>query len=475
MATLMSRRQFLGTTLRGAAGATVGSSLLTLLGSCRGESAVDRPNVLFIAIDDLNDWVTHLGGHPQARTPNIDALADRGVSFTNAHCSAPSCNPSRASMLTGVRPSTSGVYDNRQPLREAMPDAVTLPQAFRQAGYRVTGRGKIFHGRYPDDASWDEYIPKGGEPRPAPGDFPLNGIPNTGNFDWGPLDVSEDEMDDAKVAQWCVEQIEAGSNRPFFLACGFFRPHLRWYAPRKYFDMFPVDEIILPNVNENDLDDIPEQGRKFSGGQDHEAVTSTDNWQRAVQGYLACGAFVDAQVGKVLDALYASPYADNTIVVLWSDHGWHLGEKLHWRKFALWEEATHSPLIFSVPGMTPTGQRCARTVTALSVYPTLSELCGLQPPEGQLEGVSLRPLLEDPAAEWGRPAVTTWLRGNHAVRSEGWRYIRYSDGGEELYDEVNDPLEWTNLAGEARFDDVKRDLARWLPERNAPDAPHEGD
>ncbi|MBD3293444.1 MAG: sulfatase-like hydrolase/transferase [Armatimonadia bacterium] len=436
---------------------------------------MDRPNVLFIAIDDLNDWVGHLGGHPQARTPNIDALADSGVSFTNAHCSAPACNPSRASMLTGVHPSSSGVYDNRQPFREAMPDAVTLQQAFRQAGYRVTGRGKIFHGRYPDDASWDEYIPKGRDPRPSRDDYPLNGIPKTGNFDWGPLDIAEEEMDDAKVARWCVDQIAAGFDEPFFLACGIFRPHLRWYAPRKYFDGFPVDEIILPNVNENDLDDIPEAGRKFARTQDHEAVTSTDNWQRAVQGYLACGAFCDAQVGKVLDALHSSRYADNTIVVLWSDHGWHLGEKLHWRKFALWEEATHSPLIFRVPGMTRAGERCSRAVSALGIYPTLAELCGLSPPEGQLDGVSLRPLLEDPAAEWDRPAVTTHLRGNHSVRTEAWRYTRYADGSEELYDEVQDPLEWTNLAGEVEHADIKRDLARRLPESDAPDAPHEGE
>lgn len=475
MATAISRRQFFNTTLRSAAGLALGSSLLGLTGSCRGESAMDRLNVLFIAIDDLNDWVGHLGGHPQARTPNIDALADRGVSFTNAHCSAPACNPSRASMLTGVRPSTSGVYDNRQPFREAMPDAVTLPQAFRQAGYRVTGRGKIFHGRYPDERSWDLKIAKGSEPRPAPEDYPLNGIPKTGNFDWGPLDIAEDEMDDAKIARWCVEQIEAGFDRPFFLACGFFRPHLRWYAPREYFDLFPVDDIILPNVNEKDLDDIPRAGRRFARTQDHEAVTSTDNWQRAVQGYLACGAFSDAQVGKVLDALYASEYADSTIVVLWSDHGWHLGEKLHWRKFALWEEATHSPLIFSVPGLTPAGQRCSRTVSALDIYPTLAELCGVVAPEGQLEGVTLRPLLDDPGAQWDMPAVTTHLRGNHSLRSERWRYTRYADGSEELYDEVNDPLEWTNLAGEGEYAEVKRELTRWLPESDAPDSPHEGD
>ncbi len=475
MPTRMDRRQFLNTSLRATAGATLGWSLLDAIAARGGECAMDRPNVLFIAIDDLNDWVGHLGGHPQARTPNIDALADRGVSFTSAHCSAPACNPSRASMLTGVHPATSGVYDNRQPFRRAMPDAVTFPQLFRRSGYRVIGRGKVFHGRYPDEQSWDEYIPKGREPRPPRDAFPLNGIEGTGNFDWGPLDVDEDEMDDAKVARWCGEQIEAGIDEPFFLACGIFRPHLRWYAPRKYFDMFPLDEIILPEVNEDDLDDIPEAGRRLARTQDHEAVTSTDNWERAVQGYLACGAYCDAQVGKVLDALAASDYADNTIVVLWSDHGWHLGEKLHWRKFALWEEATHSPLIFSAPGVTPAGERCARTVSALSIYPTLVDLCGLEPPVDQLDGVSIRPLLEDPGAEWQRPVVTTHLRGNHSVRSDDWRYTRYADGSEELYDEVNDPLEWENLAGDPDYADVKADHAQWLPGTDAANAPHEGD
>lgn len=470
MGRCQSRREFLSTALRGAAGAALGWSALEAIAPRRAGCDVERPNVLFIAIDDLNDWVGHLGGHPQARTPNIDALADRGVTFTHAYCSAPACNPSRASLLTGVRPSTSGVYDNRQPLRKAMPDAVTLPQLFRQSGYRVIGRGKIFHGRYPDPQSWDEYIPKGREPRPETP--PLNGIPETGNFDWGPLDVSEDEMDDAKVAAWCVEQLRGGLQEPFFLGCGIFRPHLRWYAPRKYFERFPEDEIILPNVNEDDLDDVPETGRRFARTHDHEAVTSTDNWRRAVQGYLACGTFCDAQVGKVLDALYASPYAEDTIVVLWGDHGWHLGQKLHWRKFALWEEATHAPLVFAGPEIAAGGVS-PRTVSFLDVYPTLVDLCGVQPPPGQLEGRSLRTLLEDPKAAWGTPAITTHRRNNHSVRTESWRYIRYADGGEELYDEVDDPLEWTNLADEPRLAEVKRNLGQWLPEVNAPDAPHE--
>lgn len=475
MSARISRRQFLMTALGGAAGVAMGWSLLDRLGGGAAGAAPDGPNVLFIAIDDLNDWVGHLGGHPQAHTPNIDALADRGVSFTSAHCTAPACNPSRASLLTGIRPSTSGVYLNSQPWRPAMPEAVTLPHLFRRGGYHVAGRGKIFHGRFPDDdTSWDEYISKGRDPMPERDRRPLNGIPNAGNFDWGPLDVPEEEMDDAKVAAWCVEQIEAGYDRPFFLACGIFRPHLQWYAPRRYFEMFGEDEIILPNVRDDDLDDVPPIGRKFAENGDHPRVLATNNWASAVRAYLACGAFADAQVGRVLDALYASPHADNTIVVLWGDHGWHLGEKLHWRKFALWEEATHAPLVFAAPGVTAGGGRCEHAVGFIDIYPTLADLCGLEPPESQLEGESLRPQLADPGAAPGRPALTTHGRGNHSVRSDEWRYTRYVDGTEELYDEVNDPLEWTNLAGDPQYASVKQDLARWLPETDAPDAAVQG-
>lgn len=464
-----SRRKFLSTVGWGAAGALLALGLSRHL-HAQG-TAADRPNVLFIPVDDLNDWVGCLGGHPDVRTPNLDALAARGVLFSRAYCSAPACNPSRASLLTGIRPSTSGVYHNNQPWRPAMPEAVTLQQHFMGNGYRVVGRGKVFHGGYPDPASWHEYTDKGRDPLPP--NRPLNGIPEAAHFDWGPLDVPEDAMDDAKVAQWGVEFLGSDQRQPFFLACGFFRPHLPWYVPRRYFEMYPLESVTLPNVNENDLDDVPPAGRKIANpAGDHRKVLETDNWRRAVQGYLASITFVDAQIGKVLDALYRSPYADHTIVVLWGDHGWHLGEKLHWRKFALWEEATHAPLMIVMPGLRPAGADCGRTVSFLDIYPTLADACGLSaPPAGQLEGVSLAPLLRDAAAPWDRPAVTTHGRNNHSVRSEGWRYIRYSDGTEELYDEARDPLEWTNLAGKPEHHAVKQELARWLPEVNAEDAP----
>lgn len=440
-----------------------------------GQSATNKPNVLFIAIDDLNDWIGCLGGHPDTRTPNLDRLAKQGVLFTQAHCAAPVCNPSRAALMSGKLPSTSGVYENQQPMRKspAIKDAVTLPQHFMAHGYRVVGGGKIYHGAYPDPPSWQEYYPdqiKNKPPDPVPPNRPVNGIPNTGHFDWGPVQVPDSEMGDYKVVDWASKELSRKHDKPFFLACGIFRPHLPWYVPQKYFDMFDVNKVTLPNVKEDDLDDVPPIGRRLAlRSGDHKKVIEHNQWRQAVRSYLASIAFADAQVGRVLDALERSAYAKNTIVVLWSDHGWHLGEKLHWRKFALWEEATHNVLMVKAPGVTKPGSRCQRTVSLMDIYPTLIDLCGLKKRDG-LEGVSLMPLLRNPSAEWNRPALTTYLRGNHSVRSERWRYIRYNDGTEELYDHSKDPLEWTNLASKSELAPVKKELAKWLPKHDAPDS-----
>lgn len=469
---MQDRRQFLSMSLKGAAGAAVGAGLNRLAAGAQGGAVANRPNVLFIVIDDLNDWTRCLGGHPDIKTPNIDRLAGRGVLFTSAHCSAPACNPSRASLLTGILPSSSGVYHNPQPWRPVMPDAVTLPQHFMANGYKVYGRGKIFHGRYTEPESFEHYIAKG--PDPLPPKRPLNGIPNTAHFDWGPVDVSDDDMDDTKVAKWAAEFLRQKHEKPFFLAAGFFRPHLPWYVPPKYFEMYPADKVTLPNVNENDLDDVPPIGRQMARPQgDHRKVIETNNWRRAVQGYLASIAFTDTNVGRLLDALDKSPHAKNTIVILWGDHGWHLGEKLHWRKFALWEEATHAPLMIAGPGIPKTNARCKRPVSFIDVYPTLCDLCGL-PLRKELEGKTLRPLIENPAARWERPALTTHGRNNHSLRTERWRYIRYRDGTEELYDHDKDELEWTNLASKPEYADLKKELAAWLPKVNVEDAPREG-
>ncbi len=429
-------------------------------------------NVLFIAIDDLNDWVGCLGGHPDVKTPNLDRLAGRGIVFTHTYCAAPACNPSRAALMTGVLPSRSGMYVNGQNWRKnpTLAKATTLSQYFMANGYTALGSGKIYHGSQPHPDSWDEYWPSKTKIRP---DDPLppkrpwgGGRAARRHFDWGPLDVEDEEMADSKVAAWVIEQLGCKHDKPFFLACGLFRPHLPWYVPQKYFDMYPLDKITLPNVKQDDLDDVPPAGRKMAKPDgDHRRVVQHDQWRKAVQGYLASISYTDACVGRVLDALDSSRYKNNTLIVLWSDHGWHLGEKLHWRKFALWEEATRNGMIFAGPGI-KAGQRCDTPVGLIDIYPTLVDLCGLPPKDG-LDGLSLRPLIKSPQAKWERPALTTHQFKNHGLRSKNWRYIQYADGSEELYDHRDDPMEWTNLAGDGKYEEVKRKLQKWLPNENA--------
>jgi len=465
---MINRRDFLRLTAAGAAALSLPNMALS------AGSRLNKPNVLFMAIDDLNDWIGCLGGHPDVKTPNLDRLASRGVLFTNAHCSAPACNPSRASLMTGILPSTSGVYHNPDPWRQSpvLKDAVTIPQHFMAHGYSAVGGGKIYHGGFPDPPSWQSYFPSQQNNKPddpMPPNRPVNGIPNTSHFDWGPVDVPDEKMGDRQVAAWAIKELQKKHNKPFFIGCGFFRPHLPWYVPNKYFDMYPPDKITLPNVNENDLDDVPKLGKKMARPEgDHKKVIEYKQWRKAVQGYLASISFVDTCVGMVIDGLDRSNYADNTIVILWSDHGWHLGEKLHWRKFSLWEEATHNVLMAVVPGVTSPGGRCPRPVTMLDVYPTLIELCNLAPKD-EIQGRSLVPLLKNPESEWERPALTTHGLNNHSLRTERFRYIRYSDDTEELYDHDKDELEWTNLAGDAKYADVKKQLAKWLPQTNVPE------
>lgn len=444
----------------------------------RSQTRQSRRNVLMIAVDDLNDWVSCLGGHPDGRTPNLDRLAARGVLFTNSHCNAPLCNPSRASLMMSRRPSTTGIYDNNQPPRKSpvLRDAVSLSQHFMANGYRAVGGGKIYHGGYPDAKSWHEYFPNQRQtkpPDPVPAQRPANGIEKTAHFDWGPVNVPDSQMGDYQVVDWAISEMNRKQAQPLFLACGLFRPHLPWYVPPKYFDMFPLSKITLPRVKDDDLDDVPAQGVKFAKPDgDHKKVVSHGQYRQAVQGYLASIAFMDAQLGRLIDAFDKSPLAENTVVALWSDHGWHLGEKLHWRKFSLWEESTRNVMTITAPGITQQNQRSSRTVSLIDLYPTLSDLCGL-PARPELEGTSLTPLLRDPKAAWDRPAVCTYFRNNHSVRSERWRYTRYQDGGEELYDHAADPQEWENLAGQPRYQFLKQELARWLPTENAPDSVRE--
>jgi arylsulfatase A-like enzyme len=426
-------------------------------------SAAARPNVLFIAVDDLNHWVGHLGRNPQTITPHLDRLAKLGTTFTRAYCAAPVCNPSRAALMSGLRPGASGVYNNGIDYRPAIPVELTLTTAFRNAGYRVCGAGKIYHGAYRRDSEWDEYQHSAGEPKPK------QPVASTPLQPFGPVDAPESEWSDYKSVDYGIAELAKPHEKPLFLAVGLHKPHMAWNVPRKYYDMHPLADIQLPPFREDDLDDLPSGGLKMAKPSEHDKIVSAGQWKAAVQAYLAAVTFADAQIGRLLDALAASPARDRTIVVLWGDHGWHLGEKHHWRKFALWEEATRAPLVWVVPGLTQAGSRCDRTVDFMSIYPTLCDLCGIEVP-AHVQGPSIRPLLADPASPWDRPAITTHGRNNHAVRTEGWRYIRYEDGGEELYDETADPYEWTNLAGEARHAEQKARLAALLPTENQPEA-----
>lgn len=424
-----------------------------------------RPNVLFIAVDDLRDWVGYFGHNPQTKTPNYDRLARMGTSFTRAYCASPVCNPSRTALMSGLRPSTSSVYENNVDFRPIIPPAKMLTTAFRNAGYFVHGAGKIYHEAYRRREEWDDYLEKErGDPRPASGQS--DGV---GGIKFAPLDCRDDQLSDWRIADYGIASLQRKHDQPFFLAVGFHKPHMPWNVPRKWFDLFPLESIKLPPYLENDLDDLPPAAVRMAHPEtDHVPMQKSGRWKEAIQAYLATIAYCDMNLGRLLDALEKSAYRDNTIICLWGDHGWHLGEKHHWRKFALWEEATKAPFMWVVPGVTKPNTICERTVDFMSIFPTLTDLCGIPTPAHN-EGVSIRRLLADPKASWDLPALTTYRFNNHTVRSEGWRYIRYANGDEELYDEAKDPNEWTNLAAKPEFAARKAELATYLPKTNAPD------
>jgi len=423
-----------------------------------------KPNVLFIAIDDLNHWVGYLGRNLQTKTPNIDRLAAGGVWFTRSYCAAPVCNPSRAALMSGLRPFTSGVYENNNDWRTVIPKDLPLTTTFRKAGYYVCGSGKIYHESYKRPAEWDDYLADAGrDPEPKGPDTGVGGIK------FAPLDCGDEDLREWKIVNYGIQQLQKKREQPLFLAVGLHKPHLPWNVPRKYFDLHPLDKIELPPYREDDLQDLPPAGVRMARPDgDHARILASGRWKEAVQGYLAAISYCDAMVGRLLDAFDRSPYRNNTLICFWSDHGWHLGEKEHWRKFALWEEATRAPFIWVVPGLTKPNGRCDRAVDFMSIYPTLTDLCGIPTP-AHVQGGSLRALLADPQAPWEQPAITTYKYMNHAVRTEDYRYIRYADGGEEFYDERGDPYEWTNLVTNARFSAKLAELGKSVPKENKAD------
>ena len=459
-----------------------------------------RPNLLFIAIDDMNDWAGFLDTHPQVQTPHMDSLADRGVSFTNAHVPAPICGPSRTAIMSGQWPTTTGIYTNSANFRKDLPDTVSMPQHFRQNGYHVMGNGKIFHGgasKFHED-TFDEYPRYGSSSTPFTKDemdlakqdpfnrvmrgdteyrLPLNGFPadrswrSNNTFDWGPVDVPDEEFSDAQTANWAVEKLEQEYDKPFFLAVGFHRPHQPLYNPKRFHDLYPPESIELPPTVKNDLDDVPRAGREYALAPNtsglHKSVAAYGEWENAVSSYLASISFVDELIGNIMAALEESDYADNTLVVMWSDHGWHLGEKEHWGKATGWYRSTRIPMVVvppksGAPEGFAAGGVSTRPVNLLDLAPTIAAATGV-PAQKEWEGNSLVPLLADPQADWQEHTHTTFGLGNHSISTARWQYIHYFDGSAELYDLENDPDEFTNLAGDPEYSDVIEHLRQYIP------------
>lgn len=444
-----------------------------------GDGKPTRPNVLFIAIDDQNDWIGTLGGHPLAKTPHIDRLAERGTVFLNAHCQAPLCNPSRTSLMLSLRPTTTGIYGLSPWFRtlDEWQNRVALPQHFKAHGYRTFTSGKIYHGAVggPKQRAqeFDVWGPAGGigikPDKKLVGPTPMGNNPL---MDWGVFPHQDEDKGDYQIASWTIEQLKsAPKDQPFFIATGFFLPHVPCYATQKWFDLYPDNDSVLPLVKDDDRDDTPRFSWYLHWNLPEPRlnwVRQNNQWRNLVRSYLACTSFVDAQVGRVLAALDEAGLSDNTIVVLWGDHGWHLGEKGITGKNTLWDRGTRVPLIFAGPGVTP-GGRCTQPAELLDIYPTLSDLCRLSS-RSDLEGISLAPQLRDASTKRERPAITSHNQGNHGIRSERWRYIRYADDSEELYDLQADPREWSNLAAKPEHAGVIAEHRRWLPKVEVPPA-----
>lgn len=451
--------------------------------------ASERPHILFISIDDLNDWIGPLG-HEQAKTPNMDRLAAEGMTFLNAHSPAMVCNPSRTAIMLGLHPSTTGIYNNGPDWRtiEGLKDKQTIPRFFKDAGYQTVGAGKLFHAAtfeprtyfgYNDPNGWDAFWPSLERQLPdeiGPHIRPANGSPDR-NFDWSPVTAMDSAIGDGQVVSWSVEKILEKGGTPRFNAVGIYRPHEPWFVPQSYFDLYPLNSIQLPEVLEGDLDDVSPAATARTGRPGrispydlHKWVLedqSLKRWKEGVQAYLASITFADTMLGHVLDALDESGRKDNTIIVMWSDHGFHLGEKGRWRKSSLWGESHRIPFIIVAPGVTTPGSISNSPVTTLDLYNTLTELVGMKAPD-HVQGTSLVPLLKDPGKRSDRAVVSTSTFSTHVVSGERFRYLSYSDGSEELYDIVDDPHEWHNLAFDPVYAEHKTRLAKWLPKQDTP-------
>jgi len=435
--------------------------------------AQEKPNILMLCVDDMNDWVGFLGGHPQTITPNMDKLAKKGVNFTNAHCTAPGSSPSRNSLLFGVEPHNSGLYpfyDINNITGGDLDRFTALPLHLRNNGYKTCGITKVFHNpdnKYRQNEFWDEYKSYGDGNMNLLKDEGYYADPYNKRMVAVPASNPLADFMDYKNAQHAVGYLKRTHEKPFFLAVGFIRPHDPFIAPKANYDKFN-EPIVAPKILIDDLEDIPLAGRSNAQLYMDYPLRKDNAWEQMRRGYLACINFIDDNVGRVLEALDNSPYADNTIVVLWSDHGYHMGEKRSYSKFSLWNEATRVPfLIYDPRGRNGNGKRCDEPVGLINVYRTLCDMAGLTPPD-YVDGMSLVPWLDNPQKPQEKPAMTTWGRGNYTLRTNDWRYTRYFDGTEELYDQNCDPNEWKNLASKPEYKEIKESFKKWLPKTEAP-------
>ena len=435
--------------------------LLFLLTGFSYSQSLSKPNVVMICIDDLNDWVGFLEGHVDAKTPHMDKLANSGRNFSNAHCVVPVCSPSRISVMSGLHAVTHGSYDLGTPYSsiKRLDNVSTLQAHFQKNGYLSAGGGKVLHhgfnGRLAKD--FDLVLSGRGGPKPK-GKMNYPG----GAWDWGAFPEKDEQMGDYELSKNASAFLRKKHDKPFFLSLGIYRPHVPMFVPQKWFDLYDKEKIKLPNNPVSDLDDIPPNFKgRLNIEPAHEDILKKGDWRGMVQAYLACVSFADHCVGEVLKGLHEGPNKENTIVVLWSDHGFHLGEKQKWAKRTLWEESTRVPFIISGPGIKPGA--CAEAVSLLDIFPTLVELCGINSPD-QLDGLSLGAQLKDPAAERQQPVLISSYYGNHSIRTKRWRYIRYKDGAEELYDHNVDQDEFKNLAQNPEYAEIKKMLAGNLPE-----------
>ncbi len=442
-------------------------TILSILSSSLLWADPNKPNVLFIAADDLS---CALGcyGDPVAKTPHLDRLAASGVCFLKAYNQLPLCNPTRASVMTGLRPDTIKVYDLDRHFRDEVPDAVTVSQQFMKNGWWAGRVGKIYHYNVPasigtdgfdDPPSWQKTVnPKGRDKTDEALIF--NAEPHrkiSAALSWLAADGKDEEQTDGMIATEAIKLMEQKKNEPFFIAAGFFRPHTPYVAPKKYFDLYPIEDMRLPYAPMNDREDIPTAAFAHNCPIPHYNLDEL-TCRKAMQAYYACVSFIDAQVGRMLDALDRLDLAKKTIVVFWSDHGYHLGEHNGiWQKRTLFEQGARAPLIIKAPGAKGNGQACRRIVEFVDIYPTLTALAGIPMPQA-VEGRSLVPLLKNPIAKWNGYAITQVLRPadkrlpepvmGRSIRTERWRYSDWGEGkhGIELYDHFADPMEFNNLA-----------------------------